>query len=260
VSGYDPFGDFEPVQPATLEEDRPPRASRGADPDLVYNAVALFFVAASIAAVLITLALINNPTLPINPFPPPTPAPTPTLFLLQPVGPAEGQVDQSAAPTPTQTPTERPTSTPDATATVTPVIAQTGTVPPGGGGDTGDGFAFVLHSETLNYTAYAGPEGCNFMAIAGQVLDQEGGPVNGIPVVVRGDQFFSALEFSGNAPQYGPSGYQVVINDSPYEADFTVKLVSETGLALSDDYVVRTSASCEENIVIANFVAAPPGE
>ena len=119
--------------------------------------------------------------------------------------------------------------------------------------DTPSAFAFTLQNETLAYIPYSGTEGCDYLAIAGQIFDANGDPLTGIPVIVRGDEF-EQLQFSGGATDYGPSGYEVYLNDSPYEGEFTIKLVSETGFDLSEEVVVRTHDSCDENVVIVNFV------
>jgi hypothetical protein len=81
VSDFDPFGDFAADQPATLEEVKsvgPERSPQ--ERNLVYNAISLFFLAATVGFCIVTVLLIRNPTLAINPFPPASPQPTPTLF------------------------------------------------------------------------------------------------------------------------------------------------------------------------------------
>jgi hypothetical protein len=276
LSDHDLFDDYEPAPPATLEEERPARQRRGQQGggDLFYNTAALFFVAASIAVVLVAALLVNNPLLPINPLPPATDQPTPTLIPLS--GGADG--GDIAAPTEmpvietpiaiaTSTPVPSPTTPPSATprpavtpaGTITPgTPGTTSATPEGGVTNTPSPFAFTLQNEELEYVAYEGEEGCDYLAIAGEVFDADGGALPGVPVVVEGDEFFSALDFSGNAPAYGPSGYEVFINDRPYEAEFTVRLVSETGMPLSEDVIVRTHDSCEENVVLVNFIANQP--
>ena len=78
--------------------------------------------------------------------------------------------------------------------------------------------------------------------------------MTGIAVVAEGEDDVSTLDFTGNALQYGPGGYELVVGDEPVEAEFVVRLMSDTGLPLSDDVVVATVSACEENIVIVNFV------
>lgn len=262
MSDFDLLDDYEPEQPATLEEDRPekPHRPRRKTPGWVYDAIALFFVAATIGVCLLTALLIRNPTLPINPLPPATPQPTPTLFVLeeavaqsaatQEAGPAT--IAPAASPTPTPTETPAPTSTPPIRPTATG-----GALLPDST-NTPAAYPFTLQDETLTYVAHQGTEGCSYMAIAGQVFDVNGSPLLMIPVVVEGDELFSAISFSGEAPRYGPSGYEVFINDTPYVAEFRVRLIAETGIPLSEDVIVRTSDSCQRNVAIVNFIANQP--
>jgi hypothetical protein len=269
VSDFDPFGDFAADQPATLEEVKstgPTRSPR--ERDLVYNTISLFFLAATVGFCLVTVLLIRNPTLPINPFPPPTPPPTPTLLSLESVQ-VLGEIDMpKTSPTPEETPTPEitvePTNTPpiafptdEPTASPTLSVTVTGAIGPIDPTLASPGFAFELQT-AVAYMPNLGTEGCNYMAIAGQVFDGDGDPLLGIPVVVEDGDLFSALDFTGNATQYGPAGYEIYIDASPYAATFTVKLVSETGMALSDNVIVETSDSCSENIAIVNFVQVGP--
>jgi len=256
VSDFDLFGDYEPEQPATLEEETPRSSRRSrSNRDTAYNAISLFFVALTIAVCIGAALLIQNPLLPFNPFPPQPPAPTPTLMNLddQAVGdvevaPDSGTGADAAAPIETATATLPP---PAATSTLAPTA--TGGAAPIVPTNTPSAFAFTLQNETLTYIPYTGTEGCDYLAIAGQVFDANGDPLTGIPVIVRGDEF-EQLQFSGGDTDYGPSGYEVYLNDSPYEGEFTIKLVSETGFDLSEEVVVRTHDSCDENVVIVNFV------
>jgi hypothetical protein len=264
VSDFDPFGDFAADQPATLEEVKsvgPTRSPR--ERNLIYNAISLFFLAATVGFCIVTVLLIRNPTLAINPFPPASPQPTPTLFSLE-SAQVSGEIDMpKVSPTPEKTPTPEitiePTNTPpiafpteEPTASPTPVVTSTGAVAP-----IEATFPFELQA-SVAYMPHLGTEGCDYMAIAGQVFDGDGGPLLGIPVVAEDGDLFSALDFTGNATQYGPAGYEIYIDASPYAGTFTVKLVSETGMALSDNVVVETSDSCSENIAIVNFVQVQP--
>jgi hypothetical protein len=258
VSDFDLFGDYEPEQPATLEEETPRSSRRSrSNRETAYNAISLFFIALTIAVCIGAALLVQNPLLPFNPFPPQPPAPTPTLINLEEqasgdvaAASTDGSGAEAAVPIETATPTLLPP-----TATSSPAPTATGGAAPAVPTNTPSAFAFTLQNETLAYIPYTGTEGCDYLAIAGQVFDAAGDPLTGIPVVVEGDEFFEGqLAFSGNAPDYGPSGYEVYLNDSPYEGEFTVKLVSETGFALSEEVVVRTHDSCDENVVIVNFV------
>ena len=275
MGNFDLFDDYDFEPPATLEEERPQQERHrggGSSPDRLYNALTLFFLAASVGMCLLVVALIQNPTLPINPFPPPTPQPTPTLFLLESAGSDTGEVvgaeqlqttptSNSARAEETVTPTIDLTAMPTAspTVTLTPAPSPTGMTPLPVATNTPSSYPFTVQNETVTYVAYTGPEGCNYMAIAGQVFDVSGKPLKDMIIWVKDTEgFFEMVAFSGQAPRYGPSGYEAVINTSPYEADFTVQVWSDTGTDLSAPVAVHTKASCDENLAIVNFVQNRP--
>jgi hypothetical protein len=255
VSDYDLFNDYEADQPATLEEERPPRAprQRRRPSGGIYGLVTAFFLLATLGSAILTVALILNPTAPFNPLPPPTPQPTPTLFLLG-SGPAEASLlpptwtpSPSAVPGPTSTRQATPTRTP------TPQATATGVTPLPGATNTIAVFPFTLQNEAVTYSRNENSDGCAWLSIAGQVFDLNQGPVRGLPVQVTGEGF-QQIEFSGNAPAFGPSGYEVFLNTTPVEAEYVVQLLNTTGMPLSEPIVVRTLSACDRNVAIVNFV------
>jgi hypothetical protein len=249
MSDFDLFDEYEPEQPATLEEERPPRQGRsgGGCRDVFYNLVSIFFLLATVVVCGLTVLLIQNPTLPFNPFPPATLAPTPTLFDLDVmaqslstiVPPAATSTEIPASPTPLR----RVTSTPAATATGGAALAMTG-LP--------SEFPFMLQDDAVTYTQH--PEGCTGSWIIGQLFDMNGNPFPGtIYISVRGENF-EQLVFSGTAPQWGESAYEVELNSTPVEAEFELRLLAATGIPLSEPIIVRTLSSCEGNVAVANFI------
>ena len=114
-------------------------------------------------------------------------------------------------------------------------------------------FPFTLQDEAVTYTQNFNDEGCAWLSIAGQVFDLNGNPLPGLAVQVTGENF-EQIEFTGTAPQYGPSGYEVFLNSTPIEAEYVVRLLNTTGMPLSEPIVVRTLSSCERNVAIVNFI------
>lgn len=261
MSDYDPFNDYEPRRPATLEEDRPKRQSSGRKRSGggVYNLVSLVFLAATAGMILLTVLLFLNPAAAYNPFPPPTDLPTPTLFHLPSTVEAMTLIAvQTNLPptwTPSPTPTAGPTETPLATITLTPspFATATGVTQPPPVTNTVAVFPFTLQDEAVTYKANENEEECAWLSIAGQVFDLDGNPVPGLPVQVTGDNF-EQIEFSGTAEAFGPSGYEVFLNQTPIEAEFEVRLLNTTGMPLSEPIVVRTLSSCDRNVAIVNFI------
>lgn len=259
MSDYDLFGDFEPEQPATLEEDKPvSRPPKDKKPKKrkkpssgggFYNFLAFLFLAATIGVIALVILLVNNPWVAFNPFQPPIPQPSVTLFP----SPASGGPDS--------TPTRIPTALSSA-ATRTPTLPPSSTgltlVPTGPNPLTT--YPFTVQNEAVTYTRYSG--GCNGLYLVGQVFNLQGEPlVCGQlgaslpcrPVAVKGENF-STIVFTGSAQQWGPSGYEVYLNSRPIEAEFKVQLLETTGAALSEVITVKTLASCEQNMAVVNFI------
>ncbi len=249
MSNFDLFDEYEPEQPATLEEEKPSRQgdAGGGCQAVFYNLVSIFFLLATAVVCGATILLIQNPTLPFNPFPPATLAPTPTLFDLDVMAQSLATiVPPSATPTDipaTPTPLRRATGTPAATATGGAALSMTG-LP--------SEFPFVLQDDAVTYTQH--PEGCTGLWLVGQLFDMNGGPFPGtIYISVRGENF-EQLVFSGTAPQWGESAYEVSLNSTPIEAEFELRLLAATGMPLSEPIIVRTLSSCESNVAVANFI------
>ncbi len=256
MSDFDVFGDYEPERPATLEEERPQRKKeesrqRERQPGRFYNFVSFVFLLATVVVLVVSVLLIQNPYASFNPFPPHTPTATPTLFVLD-------EAEEVVLPptwTPSPTVTEGPSPTPRATATLTPTLmaTATGVTQPPGATNTIAVFPFTLQDEAVTYIQNSNEEGCAWLSIAGQVFDLNEAPVKGLPVFVTGDNF-EYMVFTGTAPQFGPSGYEVFLNPTPIEAEYIVRLLNTTGMPLSEPILVRTLSSCESNVAIVNFV------
>jgi hypothetical protein len=149
-------------------------------------------------------------------FPPPTPTRTPT-------------------PTPTDTPTPGPSAT--ATATFSP-------------------YPFTKDQTSPQYLQnFANNAGCNWMGVAGEVFDLNGNPVApGEFVVHVWDSGIDARAVVGDAPAYGPSGYEQFLFDAPRVQEQSIQLETSNGTAVSQVYRFQTRASCNQNLIWFSFV------
>jgi hypothetical protein len=149
-------------------------------------------------------------------FPPPTPTKTPT-------------------PTPTDTPTPGPSPTPTNTRSAFPFTKDT-----------------VSPQYLQNYTNNAG---CNWMGIAGEVVNIDGQPVPGDTYRVHvWDSGIDERVPVGGAPAYSPSGFEQFLFDAPRVQENNIQLETVNGTAVSQVYRVQTRASCNQNLIYFVFV------
>lgn len=105
---------------------------------------------------------------------------------------------------------------------------------------------------------FANNAGCNWLGIAGEVLDAAGQPVppNTYQVHVWGGGIDNRV-LVGSAPEYGPTGWEQYLFAAPVVRDYLMQLETSTGTAVSPIYPVQTRASCEENLVRFDFYQLP---
>jgi hypothetical protein len=71
LSDYDLFTTYEPEQPATLEEERPPAPSRPQGPGCtIYSVITAVFLLATVGFIIWAVMVVMNPVADYNPFPP----------------------------------------------------------------------------------------------------------------------------------------------------------------------------------------------
>jgi hypothetical protein len=145
-------------------------------------------------------------------------------------------------PTPTRTPTPTPTDTP------TPGPSPTAT-------NTRSAFPFTKDLVSPQYLQnYANSAGCNWLGIAGEVIDVNGNPVShGAYRVHVWDSGVDAWVVVGDSPAYGPSGFEQFLFDAPRVQEHNVQLETANGTAVSQVYRVQTRASCNQNLLYFVF-------
>lgn len=225
-----------------------------------WNLLTLLMLLMTCCVALVYLTIYLDPYSNLNLFPPPTPLqavqmPTSTPTPLQ-ILPPTWTASPTLTPLPTITPTFTPTSTPTEVPTATEIPTPT-PLPP----------ELVLYTlsegspQATTSTAFYPDLGCKWAGVAGQIFDAEGQPVPpaSVLVVVRGilnGQVVELLSLSGTAPQYGPSGYEVVLGDLPIASQnsLTIQLFDTQGTPLTDPVPFETYGACEQNLLLINFV------
>jgi hypothetical protein len=111
-------------------------------------------------------------------------------------------------------------------------------------------------------TAFYPDLGCKWAGVAGQILDAAGQPVPPatVLVVVGGvlnGETVELLSLNGAAPQYGLSGYEVVLGDVPIasQGSIYIQLFDPQGTPLTDRIYFDTFGACEQNLILINFNA-----
>jgi hypothetical protein len=174
----------------------------------------------------------------------PTWTPTPTVFvsptatLLPSITPPATNTPANLTPvtdTPEATQTPTPTRTPDAPFSVASV----------------NSIESVIIPHLLNV-------GCDWQGVGGTVDDQNGSPIIGIVVRLAGRLDGKSIELttvSGVSPEYGKSGFEFVLGDTPVRSRETlyVQLLDQAGLPLSDKIYIDTFEDCENNLVLVRF-------
>ena len=96
---------------------------------------------------------------------------------------------------------------------------------------------------------------CDWLGIAGEVLDQESEPITGIAVVLNGGGLQNVVTQSGQAPDYAPSGWEHFLDSKVKEGDFTIQLWHQ-GQPVSEVVNVRTRRDCRANLAYLVFEVA----
>ena len=250
-------------------------------------------------------ALLANPRLPINPFPP---APPPTVLVLPtatntsvfslptlPPTKISAATEQGATATlvvvATSTPTATRTLIGGATITLTPsvtgtptstqmvqvtttgtpgtLIAVTATPLPSSTATqtptltftpskTRAAFDFIVQEgNPIALANVFNSKGCSWMGVVGQAFDKNLNPRIGLIVHVEGGGL-SIDAFTGSKPAVGPAGYEIQLSDRPIQTagTYKVQMRDTDGVALSDFVTLGTSAACDKNAILLNFVQA----
>ena len=152
----------------------------------------------------------------------------------------------------TPTSTEIPTSTLSATSTPqsTPTLTPTPELLP-----------FNLYGEPEAMSSSMIPQqklGCDWLVVAGQVWDLQGGPVVGLTLHLSGELGGVAMDrtvLSGSALAYGESGYQFALEGLVIDSvdSLFIQLIDSNGLPFSHPYAIQTYNDCEKNLILVNF-------
>jgi hypothetical protein len=182
-----------------------------------------------------SIAVLPSATIPVCPTcPPPPPSPTPMI------------VTETKETLPTETPTFlEPSQTPTAIPTLSNIRYQ------------------AMPNSPFYLQNYAHPDkGCQWMGVAGQVLNSVGVPQNDLVIVVEGTLNSNPIELlalTGLSDQYGLGGFEVEISNQVIASQGTLKLTvyDVNGNVLANPVSFDTIADCQKNLILINFQQIP---
>jgi hypothetical protein len=231
---------------------------------LVLNLISFAFLLASLILGGAYGAILINPQVSFNPYPPPTLPPTvgpptatntPAIYL-----PTEIPRSPTARPLPTTAPTA--TLTPPPEETLTPTATETVDLTPPA--TVQAGAQFELQPGSPTHTAHV--EGCSVMGVGGRVFDTQSAPIIGLAVRMGGElgglDIGTLDSLTGSATNlFGFGGYYFDLGDTPIASQNTLwiqVLDASSGLPLSEQVLLTTVASCDQNLVLVNFRQVGP--
>jgi hypothetical protein len=239
------------------------------------NVLAMVFLALSVVSLGWIVIIAVNPYGPLNPFPPAPLAGSADLGPLTPIGlaPTAASTKERATSTSaagTNTPrlrgdanrhhtravaswrTQRISITghPGAHATValTPTATASMTPRPS---PTRSAFTYTA---AITYQVHP-VQVCDWMGVAGTVMDLQGKPALGAFVHIWGLGNVDQSVAAGDQPNYGGSGWEVRLARAQIVGAWNVQLISspETKIPLSDIYTISMPGDCKKNLARVNF-------
>ena len=231
---------------------------------LVLNFITFGFLLASLVLGGAYGVILINPQVSFNPYPPPTlPATvgpptvtnTPAIYL-----PTEIPRSPTARPLPTTAATA--TLTPPPEETLTPTATETVDLTPPA--TVQAGAQFELQPGSPTHTAHV--SGCSVMGVGGRVFDTQSAPIIGLAVRMGGElgglNIGTLDSLTGSATDlFGFGGYYFELGNTPIESQNTLwiqVLDASSGLPLSEQVLLTTVASCDQNLVLVNFRQVGP--
>jgi len=165
----------------------------------------------------------------------------------------------TAVPTiiPTKTEISTVTSTTTLTPTIVPQITLTITPEPAFRPQTVN----PVYLPNFNYPG----KGCSWMGIAGQIFDASNEPAKDLVIVIQGELAgmpVDSVSLTGQAPAYGPGGYEISLADKPIASEKTlsIQIFDLQGNPVSAPYAFDTLSDCQKNLGLINFSLQAEGE
>ncbi len=241
--------------------------SRAKHTDIIWNILTVLVLLAIAGMVLYFVFIYYYPTSPLNTYPPPTqavaivlptnPPPTVTVVPFTRTPARIASVTRTPTLTKTVTLTLTPSNTP-VTPTLTPTITETLTPEITDTTRPYSPFPFMLQGPPAFRPGSDFSHTCDWMGVAGHVVDMQDRPATGITVQLVGSLnklYVEQTSLTGTALAYGQSGYEFTLTSTPVGSvkSLSVYLLDQAGLQLSEKVTFGTFADCSKNLIWINF-------
>ncbi|PJF22794.1 MAG: hypothetical protein CUN56_04175 [Phototrophicales bacterium] len=116
---------------------------------------------------------------------------------------------------------------------------------------------FTIPDNGVVYIPNANGRGCNWASIAGTVTDIQGQPLDGYRIQIIDVEDPTRLNvtiLSGSSLTLGQGGYELSLGGVPREQQYIVQLFTPSGEPASEEFLIFTRDSCQENVAVVNFV------
>jgi hypothetical protein len=222
----------------------------------LWDMLTVLVVLAAIAALVFFAYIFFNPTTPLNLLQPHIP----TAFVAPTVTITPIQMEATWTPTVlmgTNTPTLAPTITLQPSNTPLSLVPPTRT-PTQAPATSTPKAPYSVSVSAIESTIIHPDQACKWTGIGGTVVDASGAPVlyrtlrltgsfNGKPV--------DKLTVSGTALDYGQSGFEFYLGDTPVASSklLTLQLLDQGGLPLSENVYIVTYNDCKKNLILVRY-------
>lgn len=107
--------------------------------------------------------------------------------------------------------------------------------------------------------------GCNWLGVSGFVFNSSNQPVESLLIEVGGrldEKDISLLSMTGVAPIYGAGAYEIILDDHSSASNSTlwIQVKDINSQELSQRFYFDTFLSCDQNLILINFVQSTGGQ
>ena len=219
----------------------------------IWDFLSVLTVLAALGIGAFFLFLFVNPTSPINVLQPHLP--TPFLFPTATITPI--QLDATWTPTfivGSETPTLAPTITLEPSSTPISLVPPTRTPTP----TRTPKAPYSVTVSAIDSTIIHPDLSCSWTGIGGTVVDASSAPMLYVTIRLTGSfngKPIDKVTVSGTNLDYGPSGFEFQLGDTPVASSklLTLQLLDQSALPLAENVYIITYNDCKKNLILVRY-------